>query len=67
MPETDEPEAPAEEHTDNGNHGGPDEHAGDHPNPKAFETLSDHEPQGPKEGHEPQRPQGRTRPGRARG
>lgn len=54
--ETDEPEAPAEEHTDNGNHGGPDEHAGDHPNPKAFENPQAHEPQGPKEGHEPQGP-----------
>lgn len=50
-----ETDAPAE-HTDNGNHGGPDEHAGDHPNPKAFENPQEHEPQGPKEGHEPQGP-----------
>jgi hypothetical protein len=33
--ETDVPEAPVEEHTDKGNHGGPDEHAGDHPNENA--------------------------------
>jgi hypothetical protein len=56
VPEADAPEAPPAEHTDNGNHGGPDEHAGDHPNPKAFENPQDHEPQGPKEGHEPQGP-----------
>jgi hypothetical protein len=53
--ETDDTEAPAEEQTDNGNHGGPDEHAGDHPNPKAFENPLPHEPQndgaqGPKDG-----------------
>jgi hypothetical protein len=48
-------DAPAE-HTDNGNHGGPDAHAGDHPNPKAFENPQEHEPQGPKEVHEPQAP-----------
>jgi hypothetical protein len=46
----DEPAAPAEEQTDNGNHGGPDAHAGDHPNPKAFENPQDHEPQGPRDG-----------------
>lgn len=60
--DTEEPEAPAEEKTDNGNHGGPDEHAGDHPNPKAFENpphetprgpQTDHEPQGPKDGNGP--------------
>ncbi len=56
VPEADAPEAPPAEHTDNGNHGGPDEHAGDHPNPKAFENPQEHEPQGPKEGHEPQGP-----------
>lgn len=61
VPETEEPEAPetdapTEEHTDNGNHGGPDEHAGDHPNPKAFENPQEREPQGPKDGHEPQGP-----------
>lgn len=50
--ETDVPAAPAEEHTDNGNHGGPDEHAGDHPNPRAFEARV-REPQGPKDGHGP--------------
>jgi hypothetical protein len=55
-PEADETEAPVEEPTDNGNHGGPNEHAGDHPNPKAFENPQEHEPQGPKEGHEPQGP-----------
>ena len=54
---TDDTEAPAEEKTDNGNHGGPDEHAGDHPNIKAFEAP-DREPQndgaqGPKDGHGP--------------
>jgi hypothetical protein len=50
-----EEDAPAE-HTDNGNHGGPDAHAGDHPNPKAFKNPQEHEPQGPKEVHEPQGP-----------
>jgi hypothetical protein len=56
--ETDDTEAPAEEKTDNGNHGGPDEHAGDHPNIKAFEARPRPEPQndgpqGPKDGHGP--------------
>lgn len=48
--EVEDPEVPAEEKTDNGNHGGPDEHAGDHPNPKAFENP---QPRGPKDGHGP--------------
>jgi hypothetical protein len=43
-------EAPSEDKTDNGNHGGPDEHAGDHPNPKAFENPQAHEPRGPRDG-----------------
>jgi len=46
-------EAPAEEKTDNGNHGGPDEHAGDHPDPKAFEAPPEDAPQGPPEGIAP--------------
>jgi hypothetical protein len=50
---SDETEVPTEEKTDNGNHGGPDAHAGDHPNPKAFENPQEHEPQGPKEEQAP--------------
>lgn len=44
LEKADDAEPPAEEKTDNGNHGGPDEHAGDHPNPKAFENPRAHEP-----------------------
>ena len=47
---TEDSEAPAEDQTDNGNHGGPDAHAGDNPNPKAFENPQGHEPQGPRDG-----------------
>lgn len=36
---------------DNGNHGGPDEHAGDHPAEQAFLNPQPHEPQGPKDDH----------------
>ena len=53
--DADTEEAPAEEKTDRGNHGGPDEHAGDHPNANAFENPREHAPrndgaQGPPEG-----------------
>lgn len=43
-------EAPAPKQ-DTGNHGGPDEAAGDHPNENAFLNPQDHGPQGPKPGH----------------
>ena len=52
-PEAEEPAGPPAEHTDNGNHGGPNEHAGDHPNENAFEHPAPHEPQGPKDGNGP--------------
>jgi hypothetical protein len=53
-----ETETPAEEKTNNGNHGGPDEHAGDHPNAQAFENPQPHEPRndgahGPRDGYGP--------------
>lgn len=52
-PDTDEPAGPPAGHTDNGNHGGPDEHAGDQPNENAFTHPAPHEPQGPKRGNGP--------------
>ncbi len=56
--DTDDTEVPAEEKADNGNHGGPDEHAGDHPNLKAFENPNHETPQGPKEGKGPENRRG---------
>jgi hypothetical protein len=49
--ETEAPDMVAGPKEDNGNHGGPDEAAGDHPNENAFLNPQDHEPQGPKPGH----------------
>jgi hypothetical protein len=43
-----EPDAVEEPKEDNGNHGGPVEQAGDHPDANAFLHPEAHEPQGPK-------------------
>ena len=45
------PDEVGEPRDDSGNHGGPDDSAGEHPNENAFLNPQDHEPQGPKPDH----------------